>query len=245
MCSLLLCLRFVVALLLQAVAQVMKNLRHNVRGVLRDDSFWIGKISAFPFTTSPNASARALMRAAGAAGGDSCQAVRVCKLCDLTSTPVCNLLVGGCPAHSVVALLQGTQDTELVPMKEGFETTRALQSCSGKSVLGEQGSKSFNLMAYCHENQLLVYKLEDVTAVVLISAVIVEDENTWTLVADRMQKIKDRHIEATKKALQAELSLPTEVHASSLEGGSEQFAVVEELRSLKRARTISKWPSSP
>ena len=241
MCSLLLCLRFVVALLLQAVAQVMKNLRHNVRGVLRDDSFWIGKISAFPFTTSPNASTRA----AGAAGGDSCQAVRVCKLCDLTSTPVCNLLVGGCPAHSVVALLQGTQDTELVPMKEGFETTRALQSCSVKCVLGEQGSKSFNLMAYCHENQLLVYKLDDETAVVLISAVIVEDENTWTLVADRMQKIKDRHIEATKKALQAELSLPTEVHASSTEGGSEQFAVVEELRSLKRARTISKWPSSP
>ena len=163
MCSLLLCLRFVVALLLQAVAQVMKNLRHNVRGVLRDDSFWIGKISAFPFTTSPNASARALTRAAGAAGGDSCQAVRVCKLCDLTSTPVCNLLVGGCPAHSVVALLHGTQDTELVPMKEGFETTRALQSCSVKCVLGEQGSKSFNLMAYCHENELLVYKLDDET----------------------------------------------------------------------------------
>ena len=177
----------------------MKTLRHNVRGVLRDDSFWIGKISAFPFTTSPNASARALMRAAGAAGGDSSQAVRVCKLCDLTSTPVCNLLVGGCPVHSIVALLQGTQDTELLPTKEGSETTRALQSSSVKCVLGEQCSRSFDLMAYCHEKQLLVYKLDDETAVVLVSAAIVEDENTWTLVADRMQKIQDRDIEAAKK----------------------------------------------
>ena len=169
------------------------------------------------------------MRVAGAAGGDSSQAVRVCKLCDLTSTPVCNLLVGGCPVHSIVALLQGTQDTELLPTKEGSETTCALQSSSVKCVLGEQCSRSFNLMAYCHEKQL--HKLDDETAVVLVSAVIVEDENTWTLVADRMQKIQDRDIEAAKKALQAELSLPTEVH--------------EELHSLSGWReALNHWWSS-
>ena len=222
----------------------MRSLRHNVRGVLRDDSFWIGKVSAFPLT-SPNASARALMRAAGAAGGDSSQAVRVCKLSDLLSTQISNLLVCGSPVHSIVALVQGTQDTDLMPAKAGFETTRALQSRAVKCVLGGQISHSFNLMAYCHENQLLVYKLDDETAVVLISAVIVEDDNTWTLVADRMQKIKDRDIEATKDALLAELGMATEAHSSSSGGGSEPAEVVQELRSLKRARTISKWPSSP
>jgi hypothetical protein len=223
----------------------MKNLRHNARGVLRDDSFMIAKISAFPFTTFPNASARALMLVAGAAGCDSNQAVRVCRLCDLTSTPVCNLVVGGSPVHSIVTLLQGTQDTELMPAKEGFETTRVLQSRSVKCLLGEMGSKSFNLMAYCHENQLLVYKLDDETAVVLISAVIVEDDNTWTLVADRMQKIKERDIEATKGALLAEMNMFGGPNTISAEAGTEPSEVVEGLRSLKRARTISKWPSSP
>ena len=220
----------------------MKNLRHNVRGVMRDDSLWVGKVSAYPFATSPNASAQALMRVAGSAGGDSSQAVRMCKLSDLTSTQVTNLLVNGSPVHAIVALLQGTKDTELLTTKEGFETTRALQSRSVKCVLGEQSSRSFNLMAYCHENQLLVYKLDDETAVVLISAVIVEDDNTWTLVADRMQKIKDRDIEATKNALLAELSSES---LQELRRSSEVSEVAQELRSLKRARTISKWPSSP
>ena len=91
----------------------------------------------------------------------------------------CRLFVFG--SSYIIKPSVSTQDTELVPMKEGFETTRALQSSSVKCVSGEQGPKSFNLMAYCHENQLLVYKLDDETAVVLISAVIVEDENTWTL----------------------------------------------------------------
>jgi hypothetical protein len=223
----------------------MRSLRHNVRGVMREDSLWIGKVSAFPFETSPNNSARALMRVAGAAGGDSSQAVRVCKLSDLSSTQVSNLLVCGSPVHSIVALVQGTQDTDLLPAKDGFEATRALQSRAVKCVLGEESSHSFNLMAYCHENQLLVYKLDDETAVVLISAVIAEDDNTWTLVADRMQKIKDRDIEATKGALLAELGMATESYSSTSGDGSEAAEAALELRSLKRARTISKWPSFP
>ena len=100
-------------------------------------------------------------------------------------------------------------------------------------------------MAYCYENQLLVYKLDDEVAVVLISAVIPEGENTWTLVAERMLKIKDRDIEATKGTLLAELAMPTEFSVSTSGDGSDVSGAAKELRSLKRARTISKWPSSP
>ena len=212
---------------------------------MRDDSLWIGKVSALPFEVSPNNSARELMRLAAAAGGDSSQAVRVCRLSDLSSTQVSNLLVCGSPVHSIVALVQGTQDTELLPASEGCEATRSLKSRAVKCVLSQESSQSFNLMAYCHENQLLVYKLDDEVAVVLISAVIPEDENTWTLVAERMQKIKDRDIEATKGTLLAELAMPTEFSVSTSGDGSDVSGAAKELRSLKRARTISKWPSSP
>ena len=212
---------------------------------MRDDSLWIGKVTALPFEVSPNTSARELMRLAAAAGGDSSQAVRVCKLSDLSSTQVSNLLVCGSPVHSIVALVQGTQDTELLPASEGFEATRSLKSRAVKCVLSQESSQSFNLMAYCHENQLLVYKLDDEMAVVLISAVIPEDENTWTLVAERMQKIKDRDIEATKGTLLAELAMTTEFSVSTSGDGSDVSGAAKELRSLKRARTISKWPSSP
>ena len=212
---------------------------------MRDDSLWIGKVSALPFEVSPNNSARELMRLAAAAGGDSSQAVRVCRLSDLSSTQVSNLLVCGSPVQSIVALVQGTQDTELLPASEGFEATRSLKSRAVKCVLSQESSQSFNLMAYCHENQLLVYKLDDEMAVVLISAVIPEDENTWTLVAERMQKIKDRDIEATKGTLLAELAMTTEFSVSTSGDGSDVSGAAKELRSLKRARTISKWPSSP
>ena len=183
------------------------------------------------------------MGLAGAAGGDGNQAVRVCKLCGLTSTPVCNLLVGDSPVHSIVALLQGTQDTELMPAREGFQATRALQSRSVKCLLGEQGSKSFNLMAYCPQNPLLVYKLDDDMAVVLISGVIVEVGRLWQIVCRKSRIGISRPPKAG--SLQAELSMSSEARASSTAGGSEPSVVVEDLRSLKRARTISKWPSSP
>jgi hypothetical protein len=212
---------------------------------MRDDSLWIGKVSALPFEVSPNNSARELMRLTAAAGSDSSQAVRVCKFSDLSSTQVSNLLVSGSPVHSIVALVQGTQDTELLAASEGFEATRALKSRAVKCVLSQESSQSFNLMAYCHENQLLVYKLDDETAIVLISAVIQEDENTWTLVAERMQKIKDRDIEAIKGNLLAELAMTTEFSAGTSGDGSELTEAARGLRSLKRARTISKWPSSP
>jgi len=212
---------------------------------MRDDSLWIGKVSALPFEVSPNNSARELMRLAAAAGGDSSQAVRVCRLSDLSSTQVSNLLVCGSPVHSIVALVQGTQDTELLPASEGFEATRSLKSRAVKCVLSQESSQSFNLMAYCHENQLLVYKLDDEMAVVLISAVIPEDENTWTLVAERMQKIKDRDIEATKGTLLAELAMTTEFSVSTSGDGSDVSGAANELRSLKRARTLAKLPSSP
>ena len=212
---------------------------------MRDDSLWIGKVSALPFEVSPNNSARELMRLAAAAGGDSSQAVRVCKLSDLSSTQVSNLLVRGSPVHSIVALVQGTEDTELLPSSEGFEATRSLKSLAVKCVLSQESSQSFNLMAYCHENQLLVYKLDDEVAVVLISAVIPEGENTCTLVVERMMKIKDRDIEATKGTLMAELAMPTEFSVSTSGDGSDVSGAAKELRSLKRARTISKWPSSP
>lgn len=223
----------------------MKGLRYNVRGVMRDDSLWIAQVSAYSFANLMNASARALMGVASAAGVDSSQSVRVCKLADLSSSEINNLMVGELPVHSIVALVKGTQDTDLLPVQQGFDSTRALQSRAVKCVLGEQSSRTFNLMAYCHENQLLVYKLDDETAVVLISAVIVEEDKSWTLVVDRMQKVKDRDIDAVTKGLLSELEISPDVHLNLSGEPVVAAAVAKDVRGLKRARVITQWPSSP
>ena len=107
-------------------------------------------------------------------------------------------------------------------------------------------SKKFNLIAYCHENQLLVYKLDDEAAVVLISAVIKgADDTSWTLVAERMQKIKERDIGSVKTAMKAELALTTDACTGPTDVTVEPPQIVENIRGLKRARSISNWPSSP
>lgn len=212
---------------------------------MRDDSLWIAQVFAFSYEHPMNASARALMGVASAAGVDSSQSVRVCKLVDLASSEISNLMVGELPVHSVVALVKGTKDTDLLPVQQGFDSTRALQSRDVRCVLSEQSSRKFNLMAYCHENQLLVYKLDDETAVVLISAVIVEEDKSWTLVVDRMQKVKDRDIGAVTKGLLSELEISSDVHLNLSGEPMVAAAVAQEVRDLKRAPDLKRWPSSP
>ena len=59
---------------------------------MRDDSLWIAQVFAFSYEYPMSASARALMGVASAAGVDSSHSMRVCKLVDLASSEISNLM---------------------------------------------------------------------------------------------------------------------------------------------------------
>lgn len=173
-------------------------------------------------------------------------AVVPCSLKQLDTSPMCALLVAGRPVHRAVAFVKGTSDTDLLPLGSGLDrTTRSLRSKDVSCMLEPDSSKSFNLLAYCHEDQLLTFKLDEEAAIVVISAILVDasDEGaSSSLVIEGMQKIRPNHHDAVKASLEADMAMSVVPSGESLIATDDALVNV---RGMKRARILENWPSSP
>ena len=234
----------------------------NIRGVLRNKDFQMHCCMAMPPYQLPTSPALKLAEVVTMCGPFR-DGILPCRNTDIHSNAFVNLGIhyggtgsGVAPStalsapHQVMMLVQGSEKTKLQKAKCSLHV-RVMESQNVRCIGLEPddgAATTFTLKSFCHEDDLLEFKLDSNTALVWISAVdspsvvkpdIIEPK---IYVVDHLEKVPSDMIPAATDYVRSMIRL-----ASAPRSPIDASAVMDNITpdKLKRARYLAAWPSDP
>ena len=219
----------------------------NVRGVFRGADFYVAAVSEMDMFEMPTRAALKLADAVSVCGSFQ-NGILPCAHSHVHSDALTNLGVryssGGVvlAPQSVVLMVRGTQRTTLIVAGTNANA-RILQSKKVSCAMDNASeSNSFDLRSYAKEEDLLDFKLDTSYALVFVSAVLQQAEGVCYVV-DRLEKMDSDQVAKAKQNMKLSISLAERPRSAVDHSQLQEFVTPKSDKQIKRARTLSSYPS--
>lgn len=188
--------------------------RVNVRGIARNEDgaakYLLAKITKWtPTETHPvSASAHTAMLGLAKVHGDIVMPASISSIvkCPFLGMSLQREDKQRISAYRVLVVVQGTCESDLTPIQNEGETIFLVESKNVKCLLGEESASTVNLRGYCSMKQSLQYRLDEETAVVLVSSASTK-EGRMDLIVEHMQKLGPGNKELTISEMRNEFRI--------------------------------------